>query len=202
MAFPKALLLASHNPHKAREIEDLFRAEGLEINVSSLLDLGDKEEIEEDGETLRDNALIKAREGFRRHGRPSFADDTGLEVDYLGGAPGVYTARYAGPQCSPDDNIRKMLGALEGVPSEKRTAAFKTVIALVLSEEEVYFFEGRVDGRIATERRGAEGFGYDPIFIPEEGERTFAEMEEPEKNAISHRARATRALIDFIRSRQ
>ncbi len=199
MSLPTALLLASHNPHKAREIEEIFHSAGLLLPVSSLLDLGDKAEIVEDGDTLKANALIKAEEGFRRHGIPSFADDTGLEVEALGGAPGVYTARYAGPQCSPEDNIAKLIRELDGIPEAKRQATFKTVIALVLSKEEVYFFEGKVEGIIASEKRGTEGFGYDPVFIPRETGLTFAEMGEEAKNKVSHRARATQKLIGFLK---
>ncbi|MCI6278330.1 MAG: RdgB/HAM1 family non-canonical purine NTP pyrophosphatase [Porphyromonas sp.] len=199
MSLPTALLLASHNPHKAREIEEIFHSEGLILPVSSLLDLGDREEIVEDGDTLKANALIKAAEGFRRHGVPSFADDTGLEVEALGGAPGVYTARYAGPQCSPEDNISKLLREMDGIPEAKRQATFKTVIALVLNKEEVYFFEGEVEGSIASCKRGTEGFGYDPVFIPRETGLTFAEMGEETKNKVSHRARATQKLIEFLK---
>lgn len=201
MHIPSTLLLSSHNPHKAQEIEHLFRSHHLSISVTTLHDLGDDEEIEETGTTLRENAFIKAMEGYRRHGIPSFADDTGLEVDYLGGAPGVMTARYAGPDCRPSDNIRKLLSALNGIPMEKRTASFVTVIALVLSEEEVYYFEGRVKGLITEERHGEGGFGYDPVFMPLERGITFAEMPEEEKNKISHRGRATAELIDFLISR-
>ena len=200
MSLSTVLLLASHNPHKAREIEEIFRSNGLLLPVRSLLDLGDNAEIVEDGETLRANALLKAEEGFRRHGMPTFADDTGLEVEALGGAPGVYTARYAGPDCSPEDNIAKLLKEMDGVPEEGRQATFKTVIALVLRKDEVYFFEGEVAGSIATEKRGSAGFGYDPVFICRETGLTFAEMGEEAKNKVSHRARATLKLIEFLKA--
>lgn len=192
------LLLATHNGHKTQEIRDLMKSEGLPYEVLSLHDLGDDVEIEENGETLRDNSLIKAREGFRRHHINCFADDTGLEVDALDGRPGVYTARYAGPKCIPADNIRKLLHELEGV--EDRRAVFKTVISLILDGEE-HTFTGEVEGVITTEPHGEGGFGYDPIFQPVECNCTFAEMSEEAKNKISHRGRATEALIAFLKKR-
>lgn len=192
------LLLATHNEHKTQEIRDLMKCEGLPYEVLSLHDLGDDVEIEENGETLSDNSLIKAREGYRRHRIDCFADDTGLEVDALDGRPGVYTARYAGPKCIPADNIRKLLHELKG--QENRRAVFKTVISLILDGEE-HTFTGEVEGTITTEPHGDGGFGYDPIFQPIECDCTFAEMSEEAKNKISHRGRATEALITFLKER-
>lgn len=192
------LLLATHNAHKVQEIRDILLEEKLPYDVVSLHELGDDEEIDETGTTLAENALIKAKSGFERHHIDCFADDTGLEVTALGGRPGVFTARYAGPACRPVDNIRKLLGELEGVSD--RRASFKTVIALILDGQE-YSFTGQVDGQITETPSGQSGFGYDPIFRPEGYDRTFAEMREEEKNKISHRGRATAALIDFLRKR-
>jgi XTP/dITP diphosphohydrolase len=192
------LLLATHNTHKVQEIRDILLEEKLPYEVVSLHELGDDEEIDETGTTLSENALIKAQTGFERHHVDCFADDTGLEVAALGGRPGVYTARYAGPACRPEDNIRKLLGELQGVSD--RRAAFKTVIALILDGQE-YTFTGQVDGVITEAPSGASGFGYDPIFRPDGYDRTFAEMSEEEKNKISHRGRATAALVDFLRRR-
>lgn len=190
------LLLATHNAHKTQEIRDLMASEGLPYEVVSLHDLGDDREIEETGETLQDNSLLKAREGYRRHGISTFADDTGLEVAALGGRPGVYTARYAGPACVPADNIRKLLQEMTGVTD--RRAVFKTVISLILDGRE-YLFTGEAEGEITTEVHGEGGFGYDPVFRPLGSDRTFAEMSEEEKNKISHRGRATAALIAFLK---
>ncbi|WP_018358842.1 RdgB/HAM1 family non-canonical purine NTP pyrophosphatase [Porphyromonas levii] len=193
------LLIATHNEHKTQEIRDILFASGLSIELYSLRDLGDMEEIPETGDTLSENALQKAQTGYDRHGINCFADDTGLEVEALGGAPGVYSARYAGPKCNPKDNIEKLLGELQGITNRK--ARFRTVIALVLDGEK-YYFEGEVKGEITEDLKGKDGFGYDPIFLPEGFNETFAEMSEEEKNSISHRGRATQKLIEFLRSRQ
>lgn len=189
------LLLATHNDHKTQEIRELLLSSGLTVDICSLRDLNDFEEIPETGDTLKANALQKARAGYMRHGINCFADDTGLEVEALGGAPGVYSARYAGPQCRPADNIQKLLHELTGITN--RRARFRTVIALILDGKE-YFFEGEVMGEIIPHLRGSEGFGYDPTFLPEGSELTFAEMSESAKNSISHRGRATQRLIDFL----
>lgn len=192
------LLMSTHNDHKLREINAKLRAEHLPVTLTSLKELDDLEEIPEDGETLEANALQKARIAYQRHGIDCFADDTGLEVDAMDGRPGVYTARYAGAHCSPEDNRRKMLGELEGV--EQRGAAFRTVIALILEGRE-YIFRGEVRGSITTSEAGDGGFGYDPIFCPEGYDITFAEMSDEEKNRISHRGRAVDAMIAFLRER-
>lgn len=164
--------------------------------VLSLEDIGCHEEIVEDADTIQGNAKIKADYITNRYHLDCFADDTGLEVDALDGAPGVYSARYAGEHCSYQDNVNKMLEALKGVKNRK--AAFRTVIALNLKGES-YYFEGRCDGHITEEQRGTNGFGYDPIFQPDGFEETFAEMGHKSKNAISHRGRATQKLIAFLK---
>lgn len=188
------LLFATNNKHKIREISDLldegFRIIGLsEVNIT--------EEIPEEEDTLAGNALGKARYVHRKTGMNVFADDTGLEVDALGGEPGVFSARYAGEGKSFDDNIDKLLLRMEGVTD--RRARFRTVIALILEERE-YLFEGAVEGEILSERRGTGGFGYDPVFRAEGYELTFAEIPLSEKNTVSHRARATRKLLEFLES--
>lgn len=190
------LLIATHNEHKTQEIRNILLSSGLSINLSSLRDLGDMEEIPETGKTLAENALQKAKAGFERHNINCFSDDTGLEVEALGGAPGVFSARYAGPQCNPKDNIERLLKELKGV--ENRKARFRTIIALILDGKE-YYFEGEVRGEIIEELRGEDGFGYDPIFLPEGSNLTFAEMEERAKNSISHRGRATQKLVEFLK---
>lgn len=197
MCEKRRLILATHNEHKTQEIRDLIISEDLPYEVVSLHEIGDDLEIEETGETLMENSQLKAEMCHRRHHTDCFADDTGLEVTSLGGRPGVYSARYAGPACRPADNIRKLLHELDGV--EDRSAVFKTVITLIL-DDKVHTFEGQVRGSITEQPRGEGGFGYDPIFQPEGYDCTFAQMSEEEKNHISHRGRAVEALICFLRS--
>lgn len=170
---------------------------GDRIRILSLAEIGCHDDIPETADTLEGNALIKARWVKERYGHDCFADDTGLMVDALDGAPGVYSARFAGEGCTPDDNIDLLLSRLEGVPVEQRTARFSTVIALLMDGEQ-HLFTGTVEGSIAEGRHGAEGFGYDPIFIASESGMRFADMSAEAKNAISHRGRATRALFDFL----
>jgi len=186
------LIFATNNKHKIREISDLLDDR---FEVTGLADTGITEDIPEDADNLADNAMFKARYVHERTGLNVFADDTGLEVDALGGAPGVYSARYAGTSKDPSDNIIKLLKELEGV--EDRKARFRTVIALIYDNRE-YLFEGKVEGEIIKMRRGAGGFGYDPVFIAEGYDMTFAEMPLSEKNKISHRAMAMRKLIAFL----
>ncbi|MDN4753314.1 non-canonical purine NTP diphosphatase [Porphyromonadaceae bacterium W3.11] len=190
------LLVATHNKHKLHEIKDILDREGVNIELVSLFDLHDFEDIPEDGNTLEDNALQKARTVYQRHHLDCFADDTGLEVAALDGAPGVYSARYAGPDCDPEQNIEKLLGQLEG--HGERTAKFRTVVALILDGKE-YLFEGTVEGEILSEKRGSSGFGYDPIFLPKGFDKSFAEMSDSEKNKISHRGRAIEALANYLK---
>ncbi len=170
---------------------------GDRLRILSLSDIGCHDDIPETAYTLAGNALIKARWVKERYGFDCFADDTGLMVDALDGAPGVYSARFAGPGCTPDDNIDLLLKRLEGVPEEARTARFSTVIALIEGEKET-LFEGTVEGSIALGRHGVGGFGYDPVFIAAETGLRFADMSAAAKNAISHRGRATRALLSHL----
>lgn len=188
----KEMVFATNNPHKLDEIRKI--GEG-RLRILSLADIDCHEEIEETGNTLEENALIKARFIKEKYGYDCFADDTGLEVDALKGAPGVYSARYAGEGCSFTDNMDKLLTALQGI--ENRTAQFRTVIALVLNSKE-YLFDGVIKGKIIEEKRGSTGFGYDPIFMPDGYDKTFAELGNEVKNTISHRALAMEKLVDFL----
>ena len=188
----KKLVFASNNKHKLAEARAIL---GDKFEVVSLEEIGCHDEIPETAETLEGNALIKARWVKDKYDFDCFADDTGLMVEALDGAPGVYSARYAGEHCTFADNVNKMLREMSG--KENRKAYFATVIALILNGQ-TYTFEGKVDGYIATEPHGEGGFGYDPIFIAEESGRSFAEMSSEEKNAISHRGRAVRKLADFL----
>lgn len=171
---------------------------GGQYEIVSLKEIGCQEEIPEEQDTLEGNALQKARFVKERYGADCFADDTGLEIAALGGEPGVRSARYAGEGHDSEANMRKVLAKMEGV--DDRRARFRTVIALILDGEE-HLFEGEVRGEILREKHGAEGFGYDPIFRPEGFAESFAEMSLDAKNAISHRGRATRALIRFLNGR-
>lgn len=166
------------------------------FSVLSLDDIGCHEDIVEDAETIQSNAKIKADFITGKYHKDCFADDTGLEVEALDGAPGVYSARYAGEHCSYQDNVDKLLEALKGIKNRK--AAFRTVIALNL-QGKTYYFEGRCDGHITEEQRGKGGFGYDPIFQPDGFDKTFSELDAAEKNKISHRGRATQQLIGFLK---
>jgi len=186
------LVFATNNAHKITEISDLLDNN---FKILGLADVNIIEDIPEDAETLAENALFKARFVHDRTGLNVFADDTGLEVDALGGAPGVYSARYAGEKKSFDDNIDKLLGELKEI--ENRSARFRTVIALILNGRE-YLFEGMVEGEIIRERHGTGGFGYDQVFKALGNSRTFAEIPLSEKNKISHRAQAMRKLIAFL----
>ncbi len=188
------LVFATNNQHKLKEVQALL---GNHFRLLSLVDIGFDDEIPEDFDTLQDNALQKARFIHSRFGYNCFADDTGLEVEALNGEPGVYSARYAGEAKNPHDNIVKLLKNLVGV--KHRRAQFRTVIALILNGNE-YLFEGNVDGEIIEEGRGGDGFGYDPIFLPEGYNQTFAEMPLELKNQISHRGRAVAKLVDFLKS--
>lgn len=193
------IVFATGNRNKLKEIQDLI---GSRAELSTPADHGITEDIPENQPTLEGNALQKARYIYERTGLDCFADDTGLEVEALGGEPGVYSARYAavngaGEGHSSEANMALLLERLAGI--ENRRARFRTVIALILNGKE-YLFEGIVNGEIATQRSGAEGFGYDPIFRPEGYAETFAEMPLSLKNSISHRGRATAKLIEFLAS--
>ncbi|MEX2602187.1 MAG: RdgB/HAM1 family non-canonical purine NTP pyrophosphatase [Balneolaceae bacterium] len=194
MKKPDKLFLASGNGDKITEFRQILRS--LEIELTSTLDLEASEEVDEDQPTLEGNALKKARFWKEKTGLPALSDDTGLEVDALGGAPGVFSARYAGEQVTYEENVRKLLEDLRG--AENRKARFRTVIALVGEEE--WLFEGVCEGVILDASRGQGGFGYDPVFLPDGSEQTFAEMSSSEKNAISHRGRALQEFMSFLRS--
>ena len=187
------ICFATHNQHKVAEISKLL---GGEVEVISLDDLGVTRVIPETGATLEENALIKANFVYQNYHIPCFADDTGLEVAALHGAPGVYSARFAGEPADNEKNIDKLLGLLAG--ETNRQARFRTVVALVQKGGQ-HLFEGTVAGEITTARRGSRGFGYDPVFLPKNFDRTFAEMSMEEKNAISHRAQAVGKLIAFLK---
>ncbi len=185
------LVLATRNEHKVREIRDIL--DGLDVELLSFHDLADLPDVIEDGATLDENAVKKAVEVAGATGHPALADDTGLEVDALDGAPGVYSARYAGPACDSDANNTKLLAELDGVADRDRRAAFRCVVALATPEGLIGVVVGTTAGRITRERHGGGGFGYDPLFRPDGYDRTYAEMSAEEKNEISHRGRAVRA---------
>jgi XTP/dITP diphosphohydrolase len=187
------IVLASRNPHKTEEMRSLLVPLGIEL--LSALDFPQLQDVDEDQATLEGNALKKARYVFSQTGIPALSDDTGLEVDALGGAPGVYSARYAGESATYQDNVLKLLAALEG--NSQRSARFRTVVALVTNLGE-HTFEGFVEGEIMTEQRGEGGFGYDPVFLPVGYSQTFAELDSTIKNSISHRGRAIQKFIDFL----
>ncbi|RZK24710.1 MAG: RdgB/HAM1 family non-canonical purine NTP pyrophosphatase [Hymenobacter sp.] len=190
------LCFASNNAHKLDEIRPLLPAA---VQLLSLADIGCHEELPETQPTLAGNARQKAQYVFDNYGVDCFADDTGLEVAALDGAPGVYSARYAGPQREAADNVAKLLRELATQPH--RQARFRTVIALVRAGDEAHEFSGEVAGTIATAPIGRSGFGYDPVFVPSEGDgRSFAEMTLPEKNLLSHRARAVDGLVAFLKA--
>ncbi len=186
------IVFASNNAHKLEEVRSKLPKE---FTVLSLKDVLGDVDIPETGTTLDENASIKSRYVFEHTGKNCFSDDTGLEIDALNGEPGVYSARYAGENCSFQDNMNKVLKNLEGV--ENRKACFRTSISLILDGKE-YFFEGRVDGELLTEESGKAGFGYDPIFRPNGFKETFAEMSMEQKNQISHRGLAVQKLVDFL----
>lgn len=191
----KKLVFASNNAHKLSEIRAIL---GDRIEIISLSDLQCHAEIPETADTLEGNALIKARYVWEHYGLYCFADDTGLEVEALGGAPGVYSARFAGEHASFEDNVSLLLERLSGVAAPRR-ARFRTVVALI-DEYGTHFFEGSVDGEITLERSGDHGFGYDPIFRPEGREETFAQLTEQEKNSMSHRGRAVQKLVRYLQA--
>ncbi len=186
------IVFVTNNPHKLSEIRQIC---GSGYQILSLGEIGFSGEIEETAPDLEGNALLKARHIHNRYGLDCFADDTGLEVDALNGAPGVISARYAGENASYADNVNKLLLALEG--ETKRTARFRTVVAMILANRE-YLFEGSVEGSIAVTPSGSAGFGYDPVFLPEGLTKSFAELSPEEKNSISHRGRAMRKLQEFL----
>ena len=191
------LVIASANPHKAVEIAEVLLEAMPDVElVPRPSDLGD---VAEDGSTLAENALIKARFVSGATGEPAIADDTGLEVDALGGAPGVHSARYAGTQADAGANLAKLIAALRDVPDALRTARFRTVVAVVFPDGNEVLANGVVAGRIIPTAHGDGGFGYDPVFVPDEAAPlTFAQMPAADKNRISHRGRALRALAERL----
>jgi XTP/dITP diphosphohydrolase len=190
------IFLASGNPHKIEELQQVLQPLG--IDLTSTRDIPDPEEVVEDKPDLEGNALKKAKFWFDKTGLPSLADDTGLEVDALQGAPGVWSARYAGANATYEDNVNKLLSELNG--ESNRKARFRTVIAYV-TESENYLFEGVCRGYIIEEKRGDKGFGYDPVFVPDGYTQTFAELSSEEKNRISHRGKAVQKFVKFMEGR-
>lgn len=191
----KRIVFATNNAHKLAEVQRIL---GDEYKLVTPPELGITEDIPEEADTLQGNASQKAHYLHDRTREDCFADDTGLEVEALGGAPGVYSARYAGEAKSSEDNITLLLKNLEG--KDNRRARFRTVISLIINNKE-HLFEGSVDGRIIEKRHGTDGFGYDPVFIPDGYKITFAEMTMEQKNTISHRARAVAELVKFLKNR-
>ncbi len=190
------ILIASRNPDKLREIQN--KVSSLDIQIVSPKDFPNLPEIEEDGDTLEANAIKKAVALHKLTNLPALADDTGLEVEALDGRPGLYSARYAGPEATYQDNVKKLLEELQGIPEERRGAVFRCVLAYA-SGPDVKLFEGAVKGMITDKPQGKNGFGYDPVFfIPEEG-KTFAQMPLERKNSISHRGLALDAWVQYLR---
>lgn len=189
----KKLVFASNNAHKLAEIRSILAGR---VEVVSLSDIDCHDDIPETADTLEGNALIKARHIWEHYGLYCFADDTGLEVEALDGAPGVYSARFAGEKATFEDNISLLLERLQGVPAPRR-AAFRTVIALI-DEYGTHLFEGSVAGEITEERLGGQGFGYDPVFLPAGQTKTFAQLTESEKNSMSHRGKAIQKLASYL----
>lgn len=190
-------VFASHNAHKVKEMQEILRDLG---DVEGLDALGCTHEVVEDADTLEGNAVLKVRHLLEVHGREGFADDTGLEVEALGGAPGVHSARWSGE--GAEGNVRKLLAELQRVGArepEQRRARFRTVVASTIGGK-LWWVEGVVEGRIAETPRGSGGFGYDPVFVPDGEDRTFAEMASHEKHAIGHRGRAVQAFIARLES--
>jgi XTP/dITP diphosphohydrolase len=191
----KELIFATHNQHKSKEIKNMTQAI---VNVLDLEDIAFHTSIPENGDTLKANAFEKASFVFNKIGKPVFADDTGLEVDALMGKPGVHSARYAGEPKSDSANLEKLIREMDDV--QDRSARFRTVICYMY-ENEVLFFEGVVNGEIIQEKRGIEGFGYDPVFIPDGYDKTFAEIDLAIKNQISHRGKAFKKFVGFLKDK-
>ena len=188
------IIVATNNQGKVKEIKQILAPH----NVMSQSEAGIDLEVEETGETFADNAFLKARSLKQFTNAAIIADDSGLMVDYLNGEPGVYSARYAGDNTTPEQGMEKLLKNLDGVPFEDRTARFVSVVALIMPDGTEYSFEGTCDGYITNIRKGDNGFGYDPIFYYPPLEKTFAEMNDSEKNSVSHRYIAIKKLVDFL----
>ncbi|MBI3357268.1 MAG: XTP/dITP diphosphatase [Nitrospirae bacterium] len=196
----KEIVLATRNRHKGEELAALLGDLG--IRIRTLADFPNAPEVDEDGTTCETNAIKKAREIARATGVTAVADDTGLEVDALGGRPGVFAARYAGEHATYEDNCRKLLQELAGVPRQKRTARFLTVAAIALPSGEVQVTRGILEGLITEEARGDRGFGYDPVFLVPALGKTLAQLTAGEKNRISHRAKAFFKMREWLEQRQ
>lgn len=188
------IVFATNNKHKLKEVQQIL---GNKYEVLGLMDIGFEGDIPETGKTLKANASIKSGFVYEKFGIDCFSDDTGLEVEALDGRPGVYSARYAGEPGDSEKNIEKVLFELEN--KQNRKARFRTVVSLILAGEE-HFFEGIVNGQIIDEKRGGDGFGYDPVFIPEGYYLSFAEMPVTEKNKISHRSKAVGKLVEYLKT--
>lgn len=191
------ILIASNNRYKFSEIASVLSTLP-DIKLYSLKDFGINVDVTEDGNTLEENALIKAKAIYDLSGVATLSDDTGLFVKALNGEPGVYSARYAGEKATYEDNCIKLLKNLKDISDENRTAQFESVICFYVNEKEHYFFKGVCSGKIINEKRGKSGFGYDPLFEPNGYEKTFAEMTNEDKNKISHRSKALEAFRKFI----
>ncbi|VAX34165.1 Nucleoside 5-triphosphatase RdgB (dHAPTP, dITP, XTP-specific) [hydrothermal vent metagenome] len=190
------ILLATKNPGKIREMNRIFSNIGVEfIGLDTLKDVP---EVMEDGRTYHENAMKKAMTFYNLASMPTLAEDSGLEVDALKGAPGIFSARFAGENATDKENYEKLLSLLKGIPGDKRTARFVSVLCLVVDATPC-FFEGEVRGRILEHPEGESGFGYDPIFVPKDYDKSFAELGDATKNQISHRARAMNKLKDFLK---
>lgn len=192
------ILLATANQGKVKELEEMLAGEA--ISVLSLSAFPDFPEIEETGLTFAENALLKARAAAAWTGLVALADDSGLEVDALGGEPGVFSARYAGEPKDDERNIEKLLYKLEGIPEEERTARFRSSLAIVCPDGQEFLTEGKVEGRILFAKRGTGGFGYDPVFYLPERQKTMAELSLEEKNSLSHRAQAFRQAVPILKA--
>ncbi|MBI4687282.1 MAG: XTP/dITP diphosphatase [Nitrospirae bacterium] len=196
------IVLATTNKKKIEEIKDIFEDAGIPLdNVFTLKDFPEYPDVVEDGETFEENAVKKAKTIAERTCITAIADDSGLEVDALGGAPGVFSARYAGEPSDDKKNVEKLLNEMANIPDEKRKARFVCCIAIASPEGEINTFLGYVEGIIGREPKGENGFGYDPVFYPEGHNRTFAEMSGDEKNAMSHRGRAIRQLQGYLKKK-
>jgi len=193
----KEIVLATRNTNKIREIKAILG--DINVKILSLLDFENIPIIVEDGKNLRENAIKKAKLAYKYTGKIAIADDSGLEVESLGGLPGVYSSRFAGPKASYKENNRKLLDMLGDRPLKERAARFRCVIAVVDSNGEPKVFEGKVDGYIGFEERGNSGFGYDPLFILPEYNKTFAELGQGLKNQLSHRAKALLKLKEYLK---
>lgn len=196
------LILATRNQHKIEEIKKILSendGSAHKLEILTLRDFPNVSEVEETGKTMRENAILKAVAVYNATGIPALADDSGLEVNALNGAPGVVSARFAGPGCTYKDNNVKLLGLLKGIPEDKKGATFKCVVALALSQDDIRIVEGKVKGIITDQEIGKNGFGYDPVFYHPESGKTYAELTQEEKNRVSHRGIAFRKAKELIK---